>query len=152
MQTFGFADMRYTLRQLEVFLSVARHQSVSQACGELAMSQSAVSGALSDLENQFEIALFDRVGRRLQLSALGVALRPRAEALHAQALDLEQAFEQRSTLGGLRIGATLTIGNYVVAPLIAQFVRENPERRCIWMWPTPRRSRARWRTSRSMSA
>ena len=65
--------MRYTLRQLEVFLSVARHQSVSQAAHELAMSQSAVSGALADLEGQFDVALFDRVGRRLQLSALGAA-------------------------------------------------------------------------------
>jgi DNA-binding transcriptional LysR family regulator len=126
MRPFGFADMRYTLRQLEVFLSVARHESVSQACAELAMSQSAVSGALADLENQFDIALFDRVGRRLQLSALGAALRPRAEALHAQALELERAFEQQSTLGSLRIGATLTIGNYVVAPLMAQFLRDNP--------------------------
>jgi DNA-binding transcriptional LysR family regulator len=90
------------------------------------MSQSAVSSALADLEGQFEMALFDRVGRRIQLSALGAALRPRAEALYAQAQDLEQAFTQQSAWGTLRIGATLTIGNYVVAPLIARFMRENP--------------------------
>lgn len=118
--------MRYTLRQLEVFLSVARHQSVSQAAHELAMSQSAVSGALSDLEGQFDLALFDRVGRRLQLSALGAALRPQAESLLAQAIELERAFAQQDVPGVLRIGATLTIGNYVVAPLIARFMRENP--------------------------
>ena len=41
--------MRYTLRQLEVFLAVARSQSVSRAAEELAMSQSAVSSALADL-------------------------------------------------------------------------------------------------------
>jgi DNA-binding transcriptional LysR family regulator len=118
--------MRFTLRQLEVFLAVARHQSVSQASSDLAMSQSAVSGALGDLEDQFEVALFDRVGRRLQLSALGTALRPQAEALLAQALELERAFAQQNVPGVLRVGATLTIGNYVVAPLIARFVRENP--------------------------
>jgi DNA-binding transcriptional LysR family regulator len=44
--------MRYTLRQLEVFLAVARFESVNQAAKELAMSQSAVSGALADLETQ----------------------------------------------------------------------------------------------------
>lgn len=117
--------MRYTLRQLEVFLSVARHQSVSQAAHELAMSQSAVSGALGDLESQFELALFDRVGRRLQLSALGAALRPQAESLLAQAVELERAFAQQDVPGVLRIGATLTIANYLVAPLIARFMREN---------------------------
>ena len=118
--------MRYTLRQLEVFLSVARHQSVSQAAHELAMSQSAVSGALGDLEGQFDLALFDRIGRRLQLSALGAALRPQAESVLAQALQLERAFAHQDEPGVLRIGATLTIGNYVVAALIARYMRENP--------------------------
>lgn len=118
--------MRYTLRQLEVFLAVARHQSVSLASSDLAMSQSAVSGALGDLESQFEMSLFDRIGRRLQLSTLGAALRPQAEALLAQALDLERAFGQQDVPGALRVGATLTIGNHVVAPLIARFVSENP--------------------------
>ena len=117
--------MRYTLRQLEVFLAVARHQSVSQAAHELAMSQSAVSGALGDLEGQFDLALFDRIGRRLQLSALGAALRPQAESLLAQAVELERSFAHQDVPGVLRIGATLTIGNYVVAPLIARFMRES---------------------------
>jgi DNA-binding transcriptional LysR family regulator len=63
--------MRYTFRQLEVFLAVAHHESVSRAAKELAMSQSAVSGALADLERQFGIQLFERLGKRVQLSALG---------------------------------------------------------------------------------
>ena len=118
--------MRYTLRQLEVFLAVARHQSISRAGEELAMSQSAVSGALSDLEKQFDILLFDRIGKRLQLSTLGHALRARAQALHEQALELEQALGKQSDVGLLRVGATLTIGNYVTVPLIARFLQQNP--------------------------
>jgi DNA-binding transcriptional LysR family regulator len=112
-----------------VFLAVARGESVSQAASELAMSQSAVSSALADLEQQFEIRLFDRIGKRLQLSSLGRALRPRAEALHAEAAGLEQAFEQHSGVGHLRVGATLTIGNYVTVPLMAAFMREYPDAR-----------------------
>lgn len=123
---FGQTDMRFTLRQLEVFLAVARGESVSRAAGELAMSQSAVSSALADLEQQFDIQLFDRIGKRLQLSGLGRAVRPRAEALHAEAAGLEQAFGQHSDVGHLRVGATLTIGNYVAVPLMAQFMREHP--------------------------
>jgi DNA-binding transcriptional LysR family regulator len=118
--------MRFSLRQLEVFLAVARSESVSRAASELGMSQSAVSGALADLERQFDIQLFDRVGKRLRLSQLGHSLRPRCDALHEQAVELEQAFGNESDVGVLRVGATLTIGNYVAVPLIARFMREHP--------------------------
>jgi len=118
--------MRFTLRQLEVFLAVARSESVSRAAVELGMSQSAVSGALADLERQFDVQLFDRIGKRLQLSPLGHSLRPRCDALHEQALELEQALAGESDIGVLRVGATLTIGNYVTVPLMARFMREHP--------------------------
>src|SRR3712207_5787514 len=107
---FGEADMRYTLRQLEVFLAVARVESVSRAAETLFMSQSAVSGSLADLERQFDVQLFDRVGKRLQLSTLGRALRARAEAALEQARDFERALDGKKEVGRLRVGATLTIG------------------------------------------
>src|SRR5687767_3704241 len=103
--------MRYTLRQLEVFLAVARVESVSRAAQALFMSQSAVSGSLADLERQFDVQLFDRVGKRLQLSGLGRAVRARAEAALDQALELERALDSGKEVGRLRVGATLTIGN-----------------------------------------
>jgi DNA-binding transcriptional LysR family regulator len=87
------------------------------------MSQSAVSGSLADLEGQFQIRLFDRVGKRLKLSPLGQSLRPRGEALQEQARDLARALSNESDVGVLRVGATLTIGNYVAAPLMAEFMR-----------------------------
>lgn len=118
--------MRFTLRQLQVFLAVARHESVSRAAVELAMSQSAVSGALADLEHQFDVELFDRVGKRLRLNALGRGVRPRAEALAAQAKELEALFDRKSELGELRVGATVTIGSHVAVPLLARFLAEHP--------------------------
>ncbi|MBC7174095.1 MAG: LysR family transcriptional regulator [Polyangiaceae bacterium] len=118
--------MRFTLRQLEVFLAVASGESVSRAADELAMSQSAVSGSLADLERQFDIQLFDRVGKRLQLSELGRSIRSRAESVAEQARELEAALENRSEIGLLRVGATLTIGSYVAVPLVAGFMREHP--------------------------
>lgn len=119
--------MRYTLRQLEVFLAVARVESVSRAAEALAMSQSAVSEALGELERQFEVSLFDRIGKRLQLSALGLSLRAQAEGVMDQARDLERVLERGKPVGRLRIGATLTIGNHVVVPLMVRFMREHPE-------------------------
>lgn len=116
--------MRYTLRQLEVFLAVARTGSVSRAGDELAMSQSAVSGSLADLERQFDVRLFDRLGKRLQLSDVGRALRSRAEAIFDQARELESALANQTDDARLRVGATLTIGNYVVVPSMARYMRE----------------------------
>lgn len=120
--------MRHTLRQLEVFLAVARAESVSGAARALAMSQSAASASLLDLERQFDLQLFDRVGKRLRLNDLGRAIRVRAENVLENARELEGVLERRSDAGPLRVGATLTIGNYVVPPLLARFIRESPGR------------------------
>ena len=116
--------MRYTLRQLEVFLAVARAGSVSRAGDDLAMSQSAVSSSLADLERQFDILLFDRIGKRLRLSDRGAALRPHAEAVLDRARELEAELTSDASPTRLRVGATLTIGNYVAVPLMARFLRE----------------------------
>src|SRR5262245_7893855 len=118
--------MRYSLRQLEVFLAVAATGSVSRAARGLSMSQSAASGSLADLERQFNVGLFDRIGRRLRLSELGRAVRGRAEAVLQGAQDLERALEKGIEVGRLRLGATLTVGSYVVPALMARFRDENP--------------------------
>lgn len=88
------------------------------------MSQSAASSALSDLERQFDVLLFDRIGKRLQLSTLGHALRPQAQALYEQAAALERALAHDGAAGLLRVGATLTIGNYVAVPVMARFMQK----------------------------
>lgn len=118
--------MNFTLRQLEVFLAVARTESVSRAGKELAMSQSAVSGALADLERAYDVSLFDRVGRRVRLSDVGRSVRSKAEALWDGAAEFESTLSRQAGAARLRVGATLTIGNYVVVPIMARFMREEP--------------------------
>lgn len=119
--------MRYTLRQLEVFLATAHFENVTRAADSLAMSQSAASGALKDLEQQFAVQLFDRVGKRLQVNELGRLLRPRAEALIDRARALEQELIQHKDIGQLKLGATLTIGNYLAVGLMAEFMQFSPD-------------------------
>ena len=118
--------MRYTLRQLEVFLATAHFENVTKAAQSLAMSQSAASGALKDLERQFDMQLFDRIGKRLQANEQGLSLRPKAQALIEQARVLEQQLINHKDIGHIKLGATLTIGNYLAVGLIADFMRENP--------------------------
>lgn len=121
--------MHYTLRQLQVFLAVAHFENVTRAADYLSMSQSACSGALKDLERQYNVQLFDRVGKRLQANELGRLLRPKAEALLERAQAFEQDLMKHKEIGQLKIGATLTIGNYLAVGLITRFMQDAPDAR-----------------------
>jgi DNA-binding transcriptional LysR family regulator len=119
--------MKFSLRQLEVFLATAHYQNISKAADSLAMSQSAASSALKELEQQFDILLFDRVGKRLQLNEQGRLIRSRTEALLEQAKELEQALLQHQDAGPVKVGATLTIGNYLAVSILSDLLREHPD-------------------------
>jgi DNA-binding transcriptional LysR family regulator len=119
--------MKFSLKQIQVFLETAHTLNITQAAERLSMSQSAASESLKSLENQFDIQLFDRVGKRLQLNDLGKVLRNQAEAFLAQAQALEQAFSQHAQVGDLKIGATLSIGNYLAIHILSEFKRRYPQ-------------------------
>ncbi len=119
--------MRFTLRQLQVFVAVAKQESVSKAAQSLALSQSAASTSLSELERQSDCQLFDRAGKRLILNALGQQLLPQAVALLDQAREIEQLLNGKSGFGSLEVGATLTVGNYLATLLIGSFMQRHPQ-------------------------
>jgi len=119
--------MKFTLRQLHIFLAVSEHENISIAANQLAMSQSAASGALKDLEQRYDVQLFDRIGKRLQLNELGRVLRPQVAALLDQADELHQDILKHDKVGKLHIGATMSIGNYLCVPLMADFIAQNPQ-------------------------
>ncbi|MAM89429.1 MAG: LysR family transcriptional regulator [unclassified Hahellaceae] len=119
--------MRFTLRQLEVFLATARLGNLSQAAEALSLSQSAASESLKTLEQQFDIQLFDRTGKKLRLNDLGTVLRPKAQALLDRAIDLELDLQHHQDAGGLNLGATMSIGNYNAIPYLARFADLYPE-------------------------
>lgn len=117
-----------SFRQLQVFAAVARRGTVSGAAAELALSQSATSQALSDLERQLGMALFERPGRRLVLNDLGRSLLPRAEELldglaGFVAAAREPEGELRGTLG---ISASATVGTYLLPGLVGRFSEAHP--------------------------
>ena len=93
------------------------------------MSQSAVSSALGELERQFDIQLFDRVGRSVQLNAIGEQLLSMAADMLDRARAIEAFLGGQQGVGHLRIGATLTIGNYLATLIVAQFLQQNANSR-----------------------
>lgn len=121
--------MKYTLRQLEVFVAVGRCESVSRAAEMLSLSQSAASTALGGFERQFNSQLLDRVGKTLRLNELGQQLLPKAVELLDRAHEIEDLLQGESGLGAIEIGATLTIGNYLATLIVASFLQQHPESR-----------------------
>ena len=119
--------MRFTLRQMAVFVAVARQESVSRASEALSLSQSATSTALGELERLYATQLFDRVGKTLRLNELGQSLLPQAVELIERATAIETVLEGRAGFGNLRIGATLTIGNYLATLIVADYLKRHPE-------------------------
>jgi DNA-binding transcriptional LysR family regulator len=124
--------MRITLRQLAIFTAVADAGSTASAAQRIALSQSATSAALNELEAVLGARLFDRVGTRLVLNDTGRGLLPQARAV----LDGAAGIEREFGLGGageggapslLRIGASTTIGNYLLPTLIAAWRRARPD-------------------------
>ena len=125
--------MRITLRQLAVFTAVADAGSTTAAAGRIALSQSATSAALNELEAVLEARLFDRVGTRLVLNDTGRGLLPQARAVLDGAAGIERDFgiaagaRDASAPALLRVGASTTIGNYLLPTLIADWRRARPE-------------------------
>lgn len=117
--------MRITLRQMEIFAAIARTDNVSRAAEHLAMSQSAASSALVELERQFDCPLFDRIGKSLRLNSTGRGLLPQAEDMLARAANIE-GYLAGGILGPLSVGATLTIGNYLATLVVAEYLRRHP--------------------------
>src|SRR6185312_2262018 len=109
--------MRITLRQLAIFAAVADAGSTTAAAGRIALSQSATSAALNELEAVLEARLFDRVGTRLVLNDTGRGLLPQARAVLDGAAGIERDFgiavgtRDVAVPSLLRVGASTTIGN-----------------------------------------
>ncbi len=119
--------MRITLRQLQIFIAVAESGSTAAAAELVALSQSAASASLKELENLLHTELFDRVGKRLALNDNGRQLLPQARQMQDAAATIERQFGNEADASGLRLGASTTIGNYLLPHILAAAKPRQPE-------------------------
>ncbi|MDY4164046.1 MAG: LysR substrate-binding domain-containing protein [Sutterella sp.] len=112
--------MSITLRQLQVFLAIARTENLSAAAQVLCMSKSAVSQSLGELEDRLGVTLFERMRGRLLLSAEGRRLKPAADEMMERTEDIESLFASKN-LGQLRVACTLSVGSFLLADLLRDF-------------------------------
>jgi len=121
--------MQVTLRQLHIFSAIAEKGSTKAAALHIALSQSATSAALKELENVLNTQLFDRVGKRLLLNENGRVLLPQARQMLDSARTIEQQFQPSQAPGaGLHIGASTTIGIYVLPQLLGRTITTSQPR------------------------
>ncbi|MBL0716156.1 MAG: LysR family transcriptional regulator [Desulfosarcina sp.] len=120
--------MDFTLKQLQVFVAVVTRGSTMAASRALSKSQPAVSSAIAELETHLGSQLFDRWKKRMVLNERGRALLPMARLLLANARDLGQMFGagKNQVSGTLRLGASLTLANYVMPDTLSEFVAVYP--------------------------
>ena len=117
-----------TLRQLATFTAIVELGSVTRASNHISLSQAATSMSLKDLEHQLGTRLFDRHGKRLMLNEHGRRFYPHAKATLEGAQEAETLFQQQLTCH-LRIGASTTIGGYLLPERLAAFLAAEPESR-----------------------
>jgi DNA-binding transcriptional LysR family regulator len=117
-----------TLERLRIFVAVAERQHVTAAARALNLTQSAVSNALAALEAEYDIHLFDRVGRGVALNETGWAFLPEARAVLARAAAAEAALTDMSALrrGRLSIHASQTIASYWLPRRLVAFHEAYP--------------------------
>jgi DNA-binding transcriptional LysR family regulator len=117
-----------TLEQLRIFVAVAERLHVTQAAAALHVTQSAASAAVQALEASTGTRLFDRVGRRIELTAAGGVLLGEARGVLARAEAAQAALDELAGLrrGSLRLWASQTIGAYFLPPLMHAFHAAHP--------------------------
>lgn len=116
------------LDQLTVFLAVSRHLHFSRAAEELYITQPAVSASIAKLEAEFGVKLFHRIGRRVELTDAGRFLVQEGHHLREHVSQLERRLLEFNALkrGVLSIGASFTVGNYWLPPLLKSFHDSHP--------------------------
>lgn len=119
--------MKISLRQLEIFAAIANHGHVTRAASAVAMTQSAASMALAELEQQLDTPLFDRIGRQLRLNESGRQLLPRALDVLDRVREIETVTRQGDLAFDLKLGASLTTGNHLLPGLLAELRKRHPQ-------------------------
>lgn len=117
-----------TLEQLRIFVAVAEREHVTQAARDLHLTQSATSAAVATLEARYATKLFNRIGRRIELTQAGRLFLNEARAVLARASAAETVLADLAGLkrGSLTLAASQTVGNYWLPPLMHRYRATHP--------------------------
>ena len=115
--------------RLKVFQSVAKNLSFTKASQELFVSQPAITKHIQELEAYYQTRLFDRQGSKISLTKSGELLLKHSEKIldDYKQLEYEMHLLHNEYIGELKLGASTTIAQYVLPPLLADFIAKFPQ-------------------------
>ncbi len=118
--------MNYTLHQLEIFHKIAALKSVTKASEELFLTQPAVSIQLKKFQDQFQIPLFEIIGRRLYITEFGEEIALAAEKIldEVSAINYKALSFQGELSGKLKI-AIVSTAKYAMPYFLTGFLKEH---------------------------
>ena len=120
--------MAFTLRQLQYFVAVCEAGTVSGAAHTISVSQSAVTDAIKDLEEDLGVALFERHRRGLFITNRGHQFYRHAARILGDVSDARRSFGEEVQPGGgtLQLGVTSLVAGYILSDLLARYRRAQP--------------------------
>ena len=123
------ADLPFTLDQLRILRAIASEGSFKKAADSLYVTQPAVSLQIQNLEKQLDVSLFDRGGRKAQLTEAGHLLLSYCDRILSQCQEACRALDDLHHLrgGSLVVGASQTTGTYLMPRMIGLFRQKYPE-------------------------
>lgn len=116
-----------TLRHLRIFITVCEAGGMTAAGEKLYLSQPSVSQAIRELEEYYGVRLFDRISRKLYLTENGRRFQEYATRIVALFEELETGMRNWDAKGTLRVGASITVGNYLLPDAILRFQESYPQ-------------------------
>lgn len=115
-----------TLRHLRIFITVCETGSVTVAAKKLFLAQPSVSLAIRELEDNYGVKLFDRISRRLHITETGKHFLEYASHIVNLFEKMEDEIKNWDLVGSLRIGSSITVGNYLLPNYIKKYKKQNP--------------------------
>lgn len=116
-----------TLRQIEIFLNVVNMGHLTNVAKNMDLSQSAISMSIKELETVIGRPLFDRINKRLVLNEVGRAFFKEIKPLYKKIIDIQYEFQNSPNKGLIRVGASTTIVDYLIPPIICSYMSTYPE-------------------------
>ena len=113
-----------TLRNLRIFLAVADCGSMSEAAKKMHIAQPSVSGTIGEIEDQYGVRLFERLGRRLYITPTGRQLSEYARHILSMYDAMEQQLKNADETDMLRVGATVTVGTCILGGVLQRYLEE----------------------------
>lgn len=110
-----------TIRDLEIFIEVVKTKNMSEAAKNLSISQPTVSHAISQIENEYSVRLFDRISKKLYITDVGLRLYHYAMELLEQFEDIVLYLQGSSKKYNVTLGVSATFGSNFLLQLIEEF-------------------------------